>query len=395
MPKKRAPISSRLRSRNRSSLKSIFISKRTFDKEQYSVKTATESSFSPRRDNNIYLEELQSQLSFARGTEKEKERVLKDENDRMTHSFGRLQARSSNFYRLNVAPPVFSKRMHHLQPLTLSPPILPSFVIAKRHSKPKKMTQKFRPTTTTTTTTTTTPPPPPSISKPSPIFKPSPPPKSISSQDLIMIPASDTPKLADTETASKTPKKKLSRRKRELNRLKFEGIEDIPPPDTPRACRRNPRPTPEPKKEKKAPKRMRLDSPGPVKKTKPAWRPRRRIIVESESSSSEEFDHSDSSSTASFSSSEEEKKKEEEEEDEIASYGSSSDSSEPKNIFSATKKKPSRSKVTVYDYSTDSLSDSSSGYSSGSSIDESFSITKKKSPRRSKSVFTKVRYPKI
>lgn len=69
--------------------------------------------FSPRVDTDIYLDELQSPLSFVRGLDEEKAQFLKDEDEVMSQSFGsdyKSTLKTSSFYQARISSPVRSKR---------------------------------------------------------------------------------------------------------------------------------------------------------------------------------------------------------------------------------------------------------------------------------------------
>ncbi|KAG1392565.1 hypothetical protein G6F60_011994 [Rhizopus arrhizus] len=252
MPKQRAPISSRLRSRV------------VPEKEQYNPKTANETSFSPRYDNNIYLDELQSPLSYVRAPPEEREKVLRHESNRMIQSFGKLKARSSTFYQAHVAPPVQSKRMRHLRsesPVPSMRILPPSFIISKRHAKYKKTGQK-RPRSPSMTPTPPSTPSPiipssphssssvflPPVSSPipsKPVITPSLKPRQSSMTDQFSVkidhnnntvPPIPTSDCTSTAKQART-RPKYSRRKRELRLLRLDNNTVLPPPNTPRASR--------------------------------------------------------------------------------------------------------------------------------------------------------------
>lgn len=70
------------------------------------------------------MDELQSPLSFVRGTDEDRHRFLMEEDAVMTHSFGsdyKSSINTSNFYLARVTPPVPSKRTRHLKIQTKSP----------------------------------------------------------------------------------------------------------------------------------------------------------------------------------------------------------------------------------------------------------------------------------
>lgn len=71
------------------------------------------------------MDELQSPLSFVRGTDEERHRFLMEEDAVMSHSFGsdyKSSINTSSFYLARVTPPVPSKRTRHLKIQTKSPP---------------------------------------------------------------------------------------------------------------------------------------------------------------------------------------------------------------------------------------------------------------------------------
>ncbi|KAI8879282.1 hypothetical protein K501DRAFT_276685 [Backusella circina FSU 941] len=108
MAKPRAPISTRLRKRDKSR------NKATVESDDKSVR------FSPRADPDIYLDELESPISFVRGSTTDREQSMKEENDLSDISFGKNHLKRrllvSTFYNSNVGAPVPSKRTRHSYP---------------------------------------------------------------------------------------------------------------------------------------------------------------------------------------------------------------------------------------------------------------------------------------
>ncbi|KAI9260184.1 hypothetical protein BY458DRAFT_516823 [Sporodiniella umbellata] len=134
MPRRRPSISSRLRSRN-SPASGYVVSEQTSAKDDsISGTSADEIAFSPRNDTMIYLDEIQSALSFERRSEHEKEQSLLEEANKLAYTFGDINVRSSNFYRANVAPPIASKRKQHLMHSEPILKALPTTFIIHKHS---------------------------------------------------------------------------------------------------------------------------------------------------------------------------------------------------------------------------------------------------------------------
>lgn len=80
--------------------------------------------FSPRADPNIYMDELQSPLSFVRGSQEERNQFVTDEDQVMSQSFGsdyKSTLHTSTFYLARVSAPVPSKRSRHLAVQTNPP----------------------------------------------------------------------------------------------------------------------------------------------------------------------------------------------------------------------------------------------------------------------------------
>ncbi|KAG1176513.1 hypothetical protein G6F70_004022 [Rhizopus microsporus] len=234
MPKQRPPISSRLRSRDKSTSRTSADSA-TRKEEQREVKTVSESSFSPRHDINIYLDELHNPLSFVRGTSREKD--LEDESDSIVHTFGHPGVRLSTFYKANVAPPIQSKRTDHLHSKTEIPQVRPlpaSFIISKRQKTYKKKAEKrysspssspILPASSSSAT-----PSPISLNTPSSASVSPQPPQALLEEKKPPVPVESSPK-----PERKRPK--YSRRKRELKLLQLDSKIVLPPPDTPRASK--------------------------------------------------------------------------------------------------------------------------------------------------------------
>ncbi|GAA5805820.1 hypothetical protein HPULCUR_011346 [Helicostylum pulchrum] len=119
MPKVRAPIATRLRSRvkNETELQPVKLER----KDQLNQ---DDIMFLPRIDTDIYMDELQSPLSFVRGTSEERNQFVKTEENRMSQSFGndyKSTLTMSNFYSAKISPPVPSKRTRHLKIQVKSP----------------------------------------------------------------------------------------------------------------------------------------------------------------------------------------------------------------------------------------------------------------------------------
>ncbi|CEJ00837.1 hypothetical protein RMCBS344292_14883 [Rhizopus microsporus] len=233
MPKQRPPISSRLRSRDKSTSRTSADSTRR--EEQREVKTVSESSFSPRHDINIYLDELHNPLSFVRGTSREKD--LQDDSDNIVHTFGHPGVRLSTFYKANVAPPIQSKRTDHLHSKTEISQVrsLPaSFIISKRQKTYKKKTEKRH------RSPSSSPILPASSSSitPFPISLNTPSSASVSPQPPQTLPE-ETKSPVSVESSPKSERKrpKYSRRRRELKLLQLDSKIVLPPPDTPRASK--------------------------------------------------------------------------------------------------------------------------------------------------------------
>ncbi|CEG76757.1 hypothetical protein RMATCC62417_11614 [Rhizopus microsporus] len=234
MPKQRPPISSRLRSRDKSTSRTNTDSA-TRREEQREVKTVNESSFSPRHDINIYLDELHNPLSFVRGTSREKD--LQAEPDSIVHTFGHSGLRLSTFYKANVAPPIQSKRADHLHSKAETPQVRPlpaSFIISKRQKTYKKKAEKRHRSPSSSPIL----PASSSSATPSPINLNTPSYASVSPQPPQTLPEETKPPVP-VESSSKPERKrpKYSRRKRELKLLQLDSKIVLPPPDTPRASK--------------------------------------------------------------------------------------------------------------------------------------------------------------
>ncbi|RCI04839.1 hypothetical protein CU098_001448, partial [Rhizopus stolonifer] len=107
MPKERAPISTRLRNKDKNN-----------KSEGFSTTSALSENltFSPRADPNIYMDELHSDLSFVRGTDQQRKDFLRHEKKRAAHAYGSAYhpaVKLSTFYGAQVSPPVGSKRTQH------------------------------------------------------------------------------------------------------------------------------------------------------------------------------------------------------------------------------------------------------------------------------------------
>ncbi|CAO3619084.1 unnamed protein product [Mucor hiemalis] len=120
MPKERAPISTRLRNKDKNIGTTALAKEAPLENSRKeNLELVTNNSlenntvFSPRVDTDIYLDELQSPLSFVRGLEEEKAQFLKDEDELMSQSFGsdyKSTLNTSTFYHARISAPVPSKR---------------------------------------------------------------------------------------------------------------------------------------------------------------------------------------------------------------------------------------------------------------------------------------------
>ncbi|KAI7892178.1 uncharacterized protein EV154DRAFT_505885 [Mucor mucedo] len=182
MPKPRAPISTRLRNRDKNGVRiptpQVSPEKEREKKQPVTkpVKAIKKEEFSPKKHPEIYMDELQTPLSFVRGSEEERHRFLMEEDAVMSHSFGSdyKSIQTSTFYLARVTPPVPSKRTRHLKiqtpkyvsdTLTLTPSPTATRYTTTCSPSPSISSSSLSPTPTPTPTPT------PSIKKSKPSIK--------------------------------------------------------------------------------------------------------------------------------------------------------------------------------------------------------------------------------
>lgn len=118
------------------------------------------------------MDELQTPLSFVRGSEEERHRFLMEEDAVMSHSFGSdyKSIQTSSFYLARVTPPVPSKRTRHLKIQT------PKYVSDALTLTPSPTATRYTTTCSPSPSISSSlsPTPTPSIKKSKPIIKKTP-----------------------------------------------------------------------------------------------------------------------------------------------------------------------------------------------------------------------------